>query len=581
MSDFRRFLMFFRPYCWQMALAGLLILAVSGLSLVLPWAFEQIIDAVLAQRDPAFLDAFALGLLGAIAVQSLLHAGQTLLVSYVGEHVVADLRMKLFDKLQQLDVAFFSGRRVGEIISRVTSDVTTVQTLVAQQFTNFFTHLLMFLGAPVLVFTLNPRLALLMLLILPPAVLAARVFGSLHRRASTDIQDRLATSTSVLEETLVGVRLVKSFVREQHETRRFAATIASTLGAAMRRARFRAAFFAWINFCGFGGLAVVLWYGGRQVLAGEITLGQLISFLFYTFIIANSVSIFAHVYGQLQESLGALRRVFELLDTQPALVEPAAAVCLPRIAGSIRFEGVSFGYGDEPVLHDLDLEIAPGEVVALVGKSGAGKSTLFNLLLRFYDPTQGRITIDGFDLREVTSTSLREQIAIVPQDSLLFSQTVRENILYGRLNATDAELVAAAQAAHADEFIQALPEGYETRAGERGFNLSGGERQRVALARAFLKNPRILLLDEATSALDSRSEGLVQEALAQLMQGRTTLIIAHRLATVQIADRILVLDKGRIAERGTHDELLVRGGIYADLYAQQFRPQAQEPLSVA
>ena len=576
MNDFRRFLSFFRPYRWQLAVAGFLVVLVGGFGLVLPWALQHLVDTALGRRDATLLDRLALGLLGLIVLQSLFHAGQTYLLSYVGERVVADLRVGLYRKLQQLDVHFFSQTRVGEIISRITNDVTTVQSLVAQQLTNFFTHVLIFFGAVVLVIYINPRLACLMLLVLPPAVLAARLFGAMHRGASTMIQDRLATATAVLEETLAGVRLVKSFVREEHETRRFSAAIANTLTAALRRARFRASFFAWINLCGYGGLALVLWYGGRQVLEGELTPGALISFVFYTFMIANSVSIFASFFGQFQESLGALRRVFELLDTAPSIVDPPHAPPMPCIQGAVRLEGVSFSYNRETVLHDLHLNVAPGEVIALVGKSGAGKSTLFNLLLRFYDPTAGRITIDGIDLRDVNASSLRAQIGVVPQDTMLFSLTVQENILYGRLEASEDEVVAAARAAHAHEFIQNLPEGYDTRTGERGVNLSGGERQRVAIARAFLKNPRILLLDEATSALDSASEALVQDALARLMQGQTTFIIAHRLATVQIADRIVVLDKGRIVDVGTHHELLARGGIYTELYTQQFRSASDE-----
>ncbi len=571
MNEFRRFLSYVSPYRWQMVVAGVCLVIVSGLRLVLPWAIQNLVDVVFTRGDTAFLNQLALFLLGLIVVQTFFNVGQTYLLSYIGERVVADLRTSLYCKLQMLDLGFFADRRVGEITSRVTNDVTTIQSVVTSQLTSFFAQLLTFIGALALIVYLNARLTVFMLVIIPPVVLIGRFFGRRLRGISTTVQDRLADATAVLEETLSGVRVVKSFVREPYEIGRFTEAVEDTFAAALTRARYRAGFTPIITFSGFGGLTFVLWYGGRQVLAGQLTPGELISFLFYTFMIAGSVGVFSGIYGSIQESLGALRRVFELLDTEPTVVEKPDAVAMPPIEGSVRFENVSFAYEEELILRDVDLDVAPGEIIALVGPSGAGKTTVVNLIPRFYDTTTGRITIDGLDIRDVQLPPLREQIGIVPQETLLFSATVRENILYGRLDATLDELIAAAQAANAHDFILALPDGYETCVGERGVKLSGGQRQRVAIARALLKNPRILLLDEATSSLDSESEGLVQEALGRLMQGRTTFIIAHRLATVQIADRIAVLDQGRIVELGTHAELLACGGLYAHLYALQFR----------
>ncbi|MFQ5855627.1 MAG: ABC transporter ATP-binding protein [Anaerolineae bacterium] len=571
MNEFWRFLDYVRPYRWHVVVAGICLVIVAGLRLVLPWAVQRLVDVVFARGDATFLNQLALFLLSLIVVQTFFNVGQTYLLSYVGEGVVADLRISLYRKLQTLDLRFFADRRVGEIMSRVTNDVTTIQSVVTSQLTSFFTQLLTFIGALALITYTSTRLTALMLLIIPPVVLIARFFGTRLRGMSTTVQDRLADTTAVLEETLGGVRVVKSFAREPHEIRRFTDAVEETLSAALTRARYRAGFTPIITFSGFGGLTFVLWYGGRLVLADQLTPGELISFLFYTFMIAGSVAVFSGIYGQIQESLGALRRVFELLDTEPAVVDKPDAVAMPPIKGRVRFEDISFAYDEGLVLRNVDLDVAPGEIIALVGPSGAGKTTLVNLIPRFYETAAGQITIDGVDIRDVRLPSLREQIGIVPQETLLFSTTVRENILYGRLDATEDELTTAAKAANAHEFITDLPEGYDTRVGERGVKLSGGQRQRVAIARALLKNPRILLLDEATSSLDSESEGLVQEALSRLMQGRTTFIIAHRLATVQIADRIAVLDKGRIVELGTHEELLARGGLYAHLYALQFR----------
>jgi subfamily B ATP-binding cassette protein MsbA len=398
------------------------------------------------------------------------------------------------------------------------------------------------------------------------------VFGFRLRRINTEISDDMAAALNVANEAMQNVREVKSFVREPYEIARYENAVGRAFRASLRLLRIRAVFGPLVGFFGFGGLALVLWFGGREVLDGRLTGGQLISFLVYGISVAASMGSLIGLYTSLQEALGATKRVFQLLDTTPDVNDSHNALELPRLEGRITFEEVAFSYDErQEVLHRIDLEIAPGEIVALVGPSGAGKSTLFNLIPRFYDPSEGVVRIDGHDVRGVTQASLRDQIGIVPQEVLLFGGTIRENIRYGRLDATEVEIIAAAQAANAHEFILSLPDQYETLVGERGIRLSGGQRQRVSIARAILKDPRILLLDEATSSLDSESEHLVQEALARLMTARTTVIIAHRLSTTRIAHRVVVLDQGWMVEVGSHDELMAKDGLYAKLYGMQFR----------
>jgi subfamily B ATP-binding cassette protein MsbA len=580
----RRLLAMLGPQRWRIAgaLAGLVLSSAVGLAF--PLLIGQEIGQVLALQDYSRLNVFALALLGLFALMAVGSFLQTYFLGVIGEQVVYDLRTQLYRRLITLSLDFFGRHRTGELVSRLSSDVTLVRALVTTNITTLLGTGIGLAGSLVIVFMLNSSLTLFMLALLPVVVGVALALGRPLERMSAQVQDRLAQATVTAEEGLSGIRVVKSFAREPYEDRRFAGDLASTLRAAVRVTTLRAGFTSLLMLLGFGTLAAIIWFAGRQVIAGTMTLALMTSFLIYGIRIAGSVFELAQVYGEAQQALGAIRRVFELIDTAPAVVEAPLPVELPPASGAIAFEGVSFAYDQRPegdaaeappaVLHGIDLSIAPGEIVALVGASGAGKSTLLNLIPRFYDTTAGAVRIDGHNVRDLSEQSLRAQIGLVPQETVLFGGSVRENIRYGRLDATDAEIEAAARAANAHEFIGRLPQGYDTVVGERGLRLSGGERQRIAIARAILKDPRILLLDEATSALDNESEQLVQRALDRLMQGRTTIMIAHRLSTIKAAHRIVVLDRGRVAEVGTHDELLLRGGIYAHLYALQFREGA-------
>ncbi|MGQ9925755.1 MAG: ABC transporter ATP-binding protein [Chloroflexaceae bacterium] len=571
-DDWRRLLHYLWPYRRQMALAIAMLAGSSAIGLAFPLVIVRLLDAVLQQQNLTALNGLALALLGMFLLQALLTFGQSYALNLIGERIVLDLRVALYRHLQSLSLDFFASRRTGEILSRLSSDVTQVRAVLTNNITQLLSSLIALVGSVTIVFLLNPRLVGFVLLLTLGVVAVAASFGRMLQRLSTRAQDELAMATVAVEEGLQGIRVVKSFARECYEVERYAAAMQRTLGASLRLALLRSAFGGLMAFLGFSGIAAILWFSGHEVLAGRLAFSTIGGFLIYAITIGASLGQLSGLYGQFREALGAVRRVFEILDTAPSVTDAPGAPDLPPVAGAICFENVSFAY--EPgreVLHQITLTVRPGEIVALVGPSGAGKSTLFNLIPRFYDPTGGTVAIDGVDVRTVTQRSLRAQIGLVPQETVLFGGTIRENIAYGRLDADEADIVAAAQAANAHEFIMATPHGYDTIVGERGIKLSGGQRQRIAIARAMLKDPRILLLDEATSSLDSETEALVQEALERLMRERTAVIIAHRLSTVAIAHRIVVLDQGRIVEEGSHAELLERQGMYARLYALQFR----------
>lgn len=577
-DQFRRLLAYVRPYRFRLYGALLAIVIGSVLGLAGPYALQFLIDAVFQQNNPQLLNQITLILMGIFALQSVFYFIRAYLLTFVGERVMADLRLSLFNHLQDLSLSFFNERRTGELVSRVTNDVSTVRSIVTSDLSTTVSQVLTFFGALVLILVTNWRLTLFMFLLIPAVMLIAILFGRRLRALSSRVQDQLANATTVLEESLAGVRVVQSFTREPYEKNRFRESIEATFGLAMQRLRLSAFFGPLISFLGFAAVVSVFWFGGREVLSGNLSAGQLFMFLVLTLTIAGSIGQFSGLWTSLQEALGATRRLFEILDTSPEIQSQPGARPLPRLQGEITLEELSFAYRDYPeklILDRVSLIVHPGEILALVGPSGAGKTTLVNLIPRFFDPTSGTLRLDGFDLREVQVQSLRAQIGLVPQETLLFGGTVRENILYGRLDASEAELEEAARSANAHDFIVELPNGYDTVVGERGVKLSGGQRQRVAIARAILKDPRILLLDEATSSLDSESERLVQQALERLMHGRTSVVIAHRLSTIQNADRIAVLEDGRLVELGTHQELLELDGLYASLHRQQFRTEPE------
>ena len=578
--DLLRLLSYTKPYRVRLIVALISLLIAGGLGLAFPQVVGMLIDAAFVERDSHKLNQFALLLVGLFASQAGFSFLRTYLLSYTGERIVADVRTQLYNHLTELPVSFFANRRVGELTSRLASDVSVVQTVTTGSVTELLRSALLLVGGVTIIFITNARLSLLMLAIVPVVIVAAHLYGRYVRRLSTQVQDRLAEANSVLEETLSAIRIVQSFVREEYERARYRGRIQDSLKLAVKRAVASGGFIAFIILVVYSGIAVVLWFGSRMVISGQMTAGDLIKFVLYTFFVGGAVGGMTELYGQFNQAIGATRRVFELLDTKPDVKDPENPEPLEMAKGHVELVDVHFTYPDErdlPILKGVTIEARPGEIIALVGPSGAGKSTLVALIPRFYDVSSGAIVIDGHDVRGLRLADLRGAIGMVPQETTLFGGPIRENIAYGKLGADEDEIEAVARAAHAHEFIVEFPEGYDTIVGERGVKLSGGQRQRIAIARALLKNPAILILDEATSSLDSESERLVQEALETLMHGRTTFVIAHRLSTVRSADRIIVLDDGRIVQEGTHEELLASGGLYKRLHEIQFRDY---PLSL-
>ena len=573
-----------RPYRGILLLATLALVGSSALGLAFPMVVKYLLDAAFVNHDRALLDRIALGLVALFTVQAGLNYVQAYLLSVAGERSVAGLRRDLFARLIQMPPGFFAERRTGELTSRLTVDVGLLQSVLSHQVSEISRQVLSLVGGVVLLTYLQPRLTLTALGVAPLVVGSALVFGKRLRNITTGVQDRVAEATAVAEEAFSQIRTVQSFVQEPAERARYAERIAASVRTALLRAKVRGVFFGVLTFSTFAGIVFVLWQGGLLVLDGKLTAGSLVSFLLYTVTIAASIGALASSFSAYQEAVGAAERVFEILEMRPEIADPPEPETLMvPVTGRVEFEDVSFRYaqGEETwTLEDVTLRVAPGEIVALVGPSGGGKTTLVSLLPRFWDVDRGRIRLDGHDVRAIRLAELRGAIGIVPQEPALFSGSVRENIAYARPGASAPEVEAAARAAHAHEFIERLPQGYDTLVGERGVKLSGGQRQRVAIARAILKDPAVLVLDEATSNLDTESERLIEDALEKLLVGRTTLIIAHRLSTVRRADRLLVLDRGRIVEEGTHTELLARGGIYARLYQRQFR-EDELPLELS
>ncbi|WP_094547239.1 ABC transporter ATP-binding protein [Rubricoccus marinus] len=572
LTTLRRILAFARPYRARLILAIGLTLVSTAIGLIVPLGLKELIDAVFTEKNAGLLDRLSLGLLGLFAIQALVGSFGRYFMEWTGERVVTDLRRRVYDHLHRLGLRYFSTTRTGEITSRLTNDVSSVQKTATDDLASALTLSLTLIGSLVLMVVLNWRLTLVILVTVPIMAIGTRYFGQVVRKLSREIQDKLADTTAIAEEAIAAIRVVKAFARERFETSRYGTAVESLFETARKRAVVVAAFWGGVGFMFFVALVVIFWFGGREVLADRLSAGDLVAFIVYALNIARTVSGASRLYASLNSAAGASERLFELLDMAPEIADaPGARPLAEPVRGEVAFEDVRFSYDDgRPVLDGVSLHVKPGETIALVGPSGAGKTTLLNLIPRFYDPDKGSIQIDGVDLREATVDSVREAVSLVAQDIELFGVSLAQNIRYGRLDATDDEIERAARAANAHEFIVEAAQGYQTEVGERGVKLSGGQRQRVAIARALLKDPPILLLDEATSALDAESEAAVQEALARLMEGRTTFVIAHRLATVRDADRILVMDAGQIIDEGTHDDLVARGGLYARLAALQF-----------
>lgn len=572
MTLYLRILSYIKPYMHRLIFAMFCtIMAVAG-NLYIPWIIKDMIDEVLADKNGTMLNWIAASIIAIFVVRGLFWYGQNYLMSYVGQSVIIDIRAAVFKKLQRLSVSFYDKNKTGTIMSYVTNDVNALQSAMVENTIEMITEGFILIGSVVAMIYLDWRLTLFTVCTFPVVSWFMEFFGKKIRKTGGRIQECTADITSVLQESVASARVIKSFVREDYEVDRFDVENRANFRANMKNAQLMATLTPVVELVAAIGVTMIIWYGGNNVINGTITAGSLVAFLTYAVNISNPIKRLTRVIGNIQKALAAAQRVFMIIDMPEEIAESRDAKQLPEVSGKVEFQNVSFAYDDKGnVITDLSFSVKPGEVIAIVGPSGAGKSTIANLLPRFYDVNKGDIKIDGHSVREVTLDSLREQVGIVPQETMLFNGSVYNNILYGRLDATKEEIEAAAKAANAHDFIMQLTDGYETKLGDRGVNLSGGQRQRIAIARAILKNPRILILDEATSALDTESERVVQEALDRLMVGRTSFVIAHRLSTVKNADKILVLEKGNLVESGTHDELLALDGLYAHLYKIQYR----------
>ena len=571
-NSYMRLLFFVRPYLKRMAFAVFCMIIAASAYLVVPWLIQNVVDQVLMRKELATLNAIAYGILGLFIIRGFASYGQTYNMAWIGERIIIDVRATIFGHLQRLSMSYFDSHKVGVIMSNLTNDVQAIRAAITSDLLSFVTELVTLIGSLVAMIVLDWRLTLVTFIIVPVVLLIINIFGKKLRLAGHDVQGRAADITALLQEVLSGVRVVKSFAREDFEMKRFLAQNGENFRAAMGATKLTSLLSPMVEFSAAIAVTIILWYGGYSVIHGQLTAGSLIAFLIYAINLSNPVKRLSQVYGGMQKSLAAADRLFEILDTESDVKEKDKALVLTDVEGRVDLKHVTFSYdGDKKALEDFSIDVQPGHMVAIVGPSGAGKTTLANLLPRFYDVTAGSVYIDGHDVRDVTVRSLREHIGLVPQDTMLFNTTIRNNILYGRLDASEEEVVAAAKAANVLEFTSKMPDGLETMVGERGAALSGGQRQRVAIARAILKDPSILILDEATSALDTESEQLVQEALDRLMRGRTAFVIAHRLSTIKNADRILVMQQGQLVEQGTHDELIaIDNGLYHHLYSVQF-----------
>ena len=576
MKNYMRLLAYIKPYTRRLALAVVCIIMAAGANLYLPWIIKDMIDDVLMSKDMVMLNLIAAGILVVMFTRGVFYYGQSYLVSYVGQRVIIDVRSVLFRKFQRMPLSYYDKQQTGTVMSYITNDVAVMQSAIVDNLIELVTEGSILIGSLAMMIYLDWKLSLLTLMTIPLVGFAMKIFGRKLKRSSTVIQERVAEITSLLQESISAIRVVKSFVRESYEIKRFEEQNWRNFQAAMKNVKLSSLLTPTVEFLAAIAVTFIVWFGGYEVVNEVITAGELVAFLTYAVNLANPVKRLSRVYAAIQKAMAAAERVFDIMDLDEKITDVPGAKPLPPIKGKVEFKDITFSYKEgQPALQHISLKAEPGQMIALVGPSGSGKSTIANLIPRFYDVDSGVITIDDHDIRQVTADSLREQIGLVPQETMLFSTSVMENIRYGRLEATDEEVIEAAKAANAEEFIKELPEGYDTKLGERGLNLSGGQRQRLAIARAILKNPRVLIFDEATSALDTESEKIVQDALDNLMVGRTSFVIAHRLSTIFNADQIFVVENGHLREHGTHEELLAAGGLYSNLYNIQFR-QNQE-----
>lgn len=572
MNLYFRALKYIKPY-WKRGLAaGICTIIAAGGTAYLPFVIKDMVDQVLSEKNTTMLNWIVLSIVVVFVIRGIAYYGQSYLMNYVGQRVIIDIRKAVFEKLQRLSMGFYDKHKTGTIMSYVTNDVSALQSAMVDNVVEMITETVILVASIVMMIYLDWKLFLVTFATFPVVLFFIDSFGKRIRKSGSRIQEAAADITSVLQEVASSPRVIKSFVREGYEVDRFDKENMNNFRANMKYAQLSSTLTPTIEFVAAIGVSIILWYGGNSVINGSITAGSLVAFLTYAVNISNPIKRLSRVIGNIQRALAAAQRVFDVLDLPEDIKNAPDAKLLPKVKGDVRFNDVSFAYNEnEEVLSHVSFEVKSGEMIAFVGPSGAGKSTVASLLPRFYDATNGSITIDGQDIRKVTLDSLREQVGIVPQETVLFNGSVYDNILYGRLDATREEVEAAAKAANAHDFIMQLPNGYETMLGDRGMNISGGQRQRISIARAILKNPQILILDEATSALDTESERVVQEALDRLMVGRTSFVIAHRLSTIKNADKIMVLEKGQLIEQGNHDELMAMDGLYAHLYKIQYR----------
>ena len=567
MKQYLRLLQYLKSYRLRIAQAVICMIVSAAANLYMPWIIKDMIDKVLAEKDMETLNLICIGVLAIFFVRGFFYFGQSYLIAHVGQSVVLDIRNALFAKFQRLPVSYFDRHQTGEVMSYLTNDVATVQNALADKIIDVVTEGAILIGSLVMMFLLDWQLALMTLITVPVVALSMRVFGKMIKNSGAEIQAKLSNFTAMMQESISGERVVKAFGRERYEIDRYREQNAKTFEASMQNVKLTSMLTPTIEFIAAAAATALIWFGGKEVVDGRITAGTLVAFLTYAVNMSNPLKRLSRAYAGIQQALAGAERVFAVLDMDEPIADKPDAIALPPAEGSVRVEDVSFFYTENvPALSHVSLSAAPGQMIAFVGPSGAGKSTIANLIPRFYDVDSGAILVDGCDVRDVTLESLRAQIGIVPQETMLFSTTVRENIRYGRLDATDEECIAAAKRCNADSFIERLPHGYQTMLSANGSNLSQGQRQLLNIARCAVADPPVMVLDEATSSIDTHTEKLIEKGMDELMEGRTTFVIAHRLSTVRNADAIIVLEHGEIIERGTHEDLLKLKGRYYQLY---------------